>query len=399
MKNRAKLLLPIVAVAGGGLLAMAIVKARPAVDRQPAAAAAPLVRVVEVRLQDLPLNVFSQGTVAPRTEATLAAQVAGRIVRVAAEFAEGGFFRQGQALLWLEEADYRLAVSQAEAAVAQARVRLEREEAEAELARREWAELGEGEASALTRREPQLAEAAAGLAAAQAALDQASLNLARTRVLAPYDGRVRRKQADVGQFVAPGTPLAVVYATDAAEVRVPIPRQELAFLDLDLGRGDFGRAGPAVSLAGELGGDRLSWSGRVVRADGAFDPRTRMLGLYVEIADPFNRRGGTDRPVLPMGLFVEAEIRGRTATNVALLPRAALRDGGRVLVAGDDGRLRFRDVRVVRSRGDEVVIGAGLESGELVCVSSLETVVDGMRVRTVRDEPELETDRQREERL
>ena len=141
---------------------------------------------------------------------------------MAPQFAEGAFFSRGQTLLWIEDADYRLAVAQAEAAVAQARVGLEREEAEADLARREWAELGEGEASPLTRREPQLAQARAALAAAEASLEQARLNLARTRVQAPYDGRMRGKQADVGQFVGAGAPLATVYSTDAAEIRLPV---------------------------------------------------------------------------------------------------------------------------------------------------------------------------------
>ena len=155
MKRRAKLLLPILVLAAGVALAAAIIKARPKVERQPAAAPAPLVRVVEVRLGAEYLNVRGQGTVEPRSEATLVAQVGGRIERASRRFAEGAFFSRGDTLLWIEDADYRLAVAQAEAAVAQARVGLEREEAEAELAVREWGELGECEASPLTRREPQ----------------------------------------------------------------------------------------------------------------------------------------------------------------------------------------------------------------------------------------------------
>ena len=397
MKRRAKLLLPILVLAAGVAVAAAIIKARPEVERQPAAAPAPLVRVVEVRLEDLPLNVRAQGTVEPRSAAVLVAQVGGRIERVARQFAAGAFFRRGETLLWIEDADYRLGVAQAEAAVAQARVALERERAEAELALAEWAELGEGEAPPLTRREPQLAQARATLAAAEASLEQARLSLERTRVRAPYDGRVRAKQADVGQFVAPGTPLAAVYSTDVAEVRVPVPREELAYLELDLGRGDFGDQGPPVRLTGQAGDGSQGWQGRVVRADGGFDPRTRMLGLYIEVADPFDRRGG-DGAVLPMGTFVDAEIRGRLAQGVAVLPRAALRDGDRVLVAADD-RLRFRPVEVLRKQGEEVVIAGGLAAGELVCVSNLETVVDGMRIRSVREDAPLETARQREERL
>ncbi len=397
MKKRARVLLPILVVLAGIAVAAAIIKSKPEVDRQPAAMPAPLVRVVEVRLGPAPLNVRAQGSVEPRTEATLVAQVAGRIERVAREFAEGAFFGRGQTLVWIEDADYRLAVAQAEAAVAQARVGLEREEAEAELAVSEWAELGEGEPSPLTRRAPQLAQARAALAAAEASLEQARLNLTRTRVAAPYEGRVRAKQADVGQFVGPGTPLATVYSTDAAEIRVPVPSGELAFLDLDLGRGDYGSGGPPVRLTALSAGEPRSWTGRVVRADGGFDPKTRMLGLYVEVADPF-ARSGAGGDVLPMGLFVEAEVQGRIVEEAAVLPRSALRDGDRVLVVSDD-RLRYRPVEVVRTLDDEVIVGGGLEAGELVCVSNLETVVDGMRVRSLRDDQPLETERQREARL
>lgn len=396
MKNRAKFLLPILVLVAGCAIAAAIIKARPRVERQPAPAQAPLVRVMEVRLADLSLDVRAQGTVEPRSEAVLVAQVGGRIERVGRKFAEGAFFRRGDILLWIEEADYRLAVAQAEAAVAQARVNLERERAEAELAVAEWAELGQGEAPPLTRREPQLAQARASLKAAEATLEQARLNLERTRVRAPYDGRVRSKQADLGQFVGPGTPLATVYSSDAAEVRVPVPREELSYLELDLGRGDFGDQGPPARLTGSGAGGGPAWQGRVVRADGGFDPRTRMLGLYIEVPDPFARGGGG--AVLPMGTFVDAVIQGRRAEGVAVLPRAALRDGDRVLVAVGE-RLRFRPVEVLRKQGEEVVIAGGLEAGELVCVSNLETVVDGMRVRSVLEDAPVETDAEREARL
>jgi len=208
---------------------------------------------------------------------------------------------------------------------------------------------------------------------------------------------VRGKQADIGQFVGPGAPLATVYSTEAAEIRLPVPRQELAFLDLDLGRGDLGDQGPEVRLSGQAIAETQTWVGRVVRTDGGFDPRTRTLGLYVRVVDPFSRQSPGDN-VLPMGLFVEGEIQGRVAENVAVLPRAALRDGNRVLVAADD-RLLYRPVEVVRTMSDEVVIGGGLEAGELVCVSNLETVVDGMRIRALRDDAAIETERQREARL
>ena len=246
----------------------------------------------------------------------------------------------------------------AEAAVAQARVQLEREQAEAELARRDWEELGDGgEPSALLLRKPQLAQARAALEAAEAAVERARLNLARTRVTAPFEGRVRAKRADVGQSVSPGTPLADVYATEYAEVRLPVSKQDLAYLDVGVGwsadggsgGGDGkGAEGPPVALHGDLAGATRSWTARVVRTDAEIDPQTRMLSVFARVDDPYRRDGasaaadGGAPPALPMGLFVEAEIAGRIAPAAAVLPRRALRTTTRsrdaeVLVA-DAGR-------------------------------------------------------------
>lgn len=388
-------LIAVAVLAGGLLVTFALVRLRPEVERQEVSTPPPLVRVVTVERTDHPLDVSSQGTVAPRTKSTLVAQVAGRILRVSPAFAAGGFFDRGELLVEIDPADYRLALEEAQAAVAQAAVRLELEEAQADVARREWTELGRGEASALVKREPQVAEARAAVAAAEAAVERARLHLARTRVTAPFAGRVESTAADVGQYVAPGAPLAAVYSTEAAEIRLPVAQRELGYLEVDLGApGTAGAngsghetAGPRVRLTAAVGGRRQQWDGRVVRTAGSIDPRSRMLDLFARVDNPFRRNaaGDGDGGPLPMGLFVEATIAGRVAEGVILLPRAALRDDDRVLVADGDDRLRFRRVEVLRSEGDRVVIAAGLEAGERVNVSPLATVVDGMKVRTVED--------------
>jgi len=404
MKTR-RILLPLAVLAAGAAIAFLLIRLRPEVERREAPIQPPLVRVVTAEPADHRLDVGSRGTVAPRTESSLVAQVAGRIVEVAPSFAAGGFFRQGETLVVIDPRDYRLALADARAAKAQAETRRATAEAEAEVARREWQELGRGEPTALAAREPQLAEARAAVAAAEAAVERAELELARTGVEAPYAGRVREKQADVGQYVAPGTPLAAIYATDYAEVRLPVSQDELGYLEIDLGApaadgAGTGRtpgaegAGPPARLTGSIGGAAQVWPARIVRTAGTIDPRTRMLDLFARVDDPFDRDrdGGGGSAPLPMGLFVEATIAGRTAHGVFVVPRAALRDGGRVLVVDDDDRLRFRDVAVLRTEGDRVVISGGLETGERVCVSPLATVTDGMKVRTVpAEEAPLET--------
>ena len=383
MQKKLRVLLPLLVLAAGIAVAAAIVKTRPTVERQEDAVPPPLVRAVTAQLQDLPLDVYSQGTVEPLTESTLVAQVAGQIVRVSSSFADGGFFRRGETLLWIDPRDYELRVAQAEAQVAQARVTLEREQAEADLARQEWQELGRGEPTALTLREPQLAGAQAQLQAAEASLEQARLDLSRTQVRAPFDGRVNEKHIDRGQFVGRGAATATVFATDYAEIRLPVRERELAYLDIDLGGTPSSNEQPSVTLSAELAGSRESWRGRIVRTDSRFDQGTRMLDLFARVEDPFALRqpGGTP---LPIGLFVEARIDGSVVSDVVVVPRSAIRPDGRVLVV-NDGTLRYREVEILRLFGDQAVISAGLQPGEQVCISSLETVVDGMSVRVQLD--------------
>jgi RND family efflux transporter MFP subunit len=379
-----KILLPLAVVTVGALIATAMIRSRPEPETREVTIPQPLVRVQVVEPVDLRLTVRSQGTVSPRTESVLVPEVAGRVTYGAPSFASGGFFENDEPLLRLESADYEQAVVEAEAAVARAELRLAQESAEADVARNEWGELGEGDAPSLTLRAPQLAEARASVEAARAALARARRNLRRTEIRAPFAGRVREKRVDVGQFVAPGTPLATVYAVDYAEVRLPLPDDELAFLDLPLDyRGDRrGGGGPRVTLEAGFAGKRHRWQGRIVRTEGEIDPRSRMIHAVAEVADPYARGDDPQRPPLAAGLFVHAEIEGKLAEGVVRLPRSALRDEGRLLVVDADGRLRFRAVELLRLTENEVLVAAGLEAGERVCVSPLATVTDGMRVRT-----------------
>lgn len=390
MMSRRKVLLPIVVVALGFLVTVVLVKARRSPVRRTAESPPPLVRVIEVARTDVRLDVDTQGTVAPETESVLVAEVSGKVVDVSPSLAPGGFFRPGDVLVVIEPRDFELAVVQAQAQVRQAEVRLALEKEEARLARQDWESLGEGEPSPLVLREPQLHEADAALASARAALDKALLHLERTRVRAPYAGRVRAKSVDVGQYVGPGTPLARVYSIAAAEVRLPLPLDQLEFLELPLAaRGEAAaKAGPAVTLRSEFAGGLHEWTGRIVRTESEIDPQTRMLHAVARIEDPYASGADPERAPLAVGLFVRARIAGRLVRGVVLLPRAALRSESRVFVVDEEDRLRFRDVEVLRTDGETVVIERGLEDGELVCLSPLEIPVDGMKIRLERPSPE-----------
>lgn len=378
-----KVTLPILVVLLALLGAAVLVAARAPVETRAPEVAAPAVRVITARPEAVRLTVRTQGSVAPRTESNLVPEVAGRVVWVSPALAAGGFFAEGELLVRLDRADHEVRLARAEAALASAR-------SQAELARRNLDRSvrlqRDGLIAATTHEDAQNAArvAAAALRDAEAALTQARRDLARTELRAPFDGRVREKHVDVGQFVDRGTPIARLYAVDYAEVRLPIADADLAFLDLRLDHRDGAAPspGPGVILSARFAGAEHHWKGRIVRTEGEIDARSRLVHVVARVDDPYGRPGdGPERPPLAVGMFVDAEILGREVSDAITLPRAALHGADRVLVVDDEDRLRWRAVTVLRADRDGVIVTDGLRPGERVCVSPLEAPVDGMAVR------------------
>lgn len=378
MRTIWKIVFPLAFLAVGVMITGWLISLRKTPPKELPKTLPPLVRAVAAHPKETRLSVHTHGTVLPHVDTTLVPQVSGRVVAVAPSFQKGGFFEKDEVLIRIDRTDYELAVAQAEARVAQARVQVSREQAEAELAKREWEKFGKGNPEALTLREPQLAEAKANLASAEAALKLAQLNLERTEIKSPFAGRIWEKSVDVGQFVSAGTPLARIYATDFAEVRLPLPLDELRFVSIPLG--DSVNGGASVVLRADIGGKKGQWTGAIVRTEGEIDSRTRMIHAVARIDDPYGRKSKSDQPPLMVGLFVSAEILGSTVRAVAL-PRSALRGADRVLVIDSDDAFRFRTVSVLRRETDRALIDSGLLEGDRVCISTIEIATDGMKVR------------------
>ncbi len=383
-----KALLPLL-VLGVALAAAFVMWAnRPPVETLTPVVTPPAVRVQTVAFESVDLTVSSQGTVQPRTASQLVPEIAGTVLDVSPAFAVGGFFEEGDVLLEIDPYDYQQALIAARSQLAQAQLRLAQEEAEAEVARREWEEIGQGDANPLTLRLPQVEDARAAVASAEAAIDRARRDLERADVRAPYAGRVQTKDVDVGQFVNRGTAVGRIYAVDSAEVRLPLPDEELAYVDVPMSyRGARQQAGPAVTLSADFAGRRYSWQGRIVRTEGEIDPVSRMVHVVAEVDDPYAPGPDPDRPPLAVGMFVEAEITGRRVDDVVVLPWAALNGRDRVLIVDDDGRLRYRQVDILRSTSEHVLVQGGLAAGERVSISALDAVIEGMAVQVAGAEP------------
>ena len=385
MNRWVKTFLPLAIVAGSVLVVVFLVRSRPVVESKPPVVPPPIVRTTTATLDTVRLTVRSQGAVIPRTESALSAETDGLIVYVSPSFAPGGFFESEELLVRLDPRDAELAVTRAAADTARFATALQIEEEEARLAQDEWRQLGSGVPMPLVLREPQLAQARANLEASVAALEQAKLNLERTEIRAPYAGRMRTKNVDVGQFLRRGDALATIYAIDYAEIRLPIPDEELAYFDTPMQfRGETARAeGPPVVISAEFAGRRHRWDGRVVRMEGEIDPMSRMVYAVARVQNPYGRGTDPDRPPLGIGLFIEAEILGKSYAGVTVLPRTALHGENRVAVIDDENRLRFRNVDVLRIVNDQVLVRSGIQEGERICLSALETQVEGMEVRVL----------------
>ena len=302
-----KIVLPIAIIAGAILVAMQIIAARPEVERIAAPPPTLLVQVAVAQREPVTFTVHSQGVVTPRTRTTLVSEVSGQIAEVAPAFVSGGFFKAGDVLVRIDPRHYQTAFKRARSEVAKARTKVATEHALAGYAYQDWQRLRELNAAAsrpasdLALRKPQLAEAVAALEFAEADLEKATEDLDRTIIRAPYDGMVREKRADVGQYVNVGAQLAETFATDYAEVRLPLPQVDLQYLDLP---GPGSETFLPVELSADIGGVRRTWHGRIVRSEGVFDAESRVLHVVAQIDDPYGQGDG-DEP-LRIGTFVTA---------------------------------------------------------------------------------------------
>ena len=343
----------------------------------------PLVDVVTAVPASHSITVRTQGTVEPVRRVGLVAQVSGKVESVSELFLDGRFFEAGDILLQLEQADYEFAIARARAQEAAAAQRVAEERGRNLQAQREWRDLGTSEANDLFLRKPQLRAAEASLAAAQADVAAAELALERTTVRAPFDGRLEQKSVDLGQFVAPGTVLAQIYATDRVEVHLPISDSQLALLELPLFETAVGTY-PEVVLSARFGGERWQWQGRIARVEASIDRDSRVTFAIAEVSNPFIG-DGSERPPLTPGLFVEASIAGKPIQQSVELPATALRGDNTVLLVNDDSRLERLSVELLRRERDRVWV-RGIEAGRGVVAeqSSLLAAGAAIEVASVR---------------
>lgn len=404
-----KKLLPLLIISCGIAVFFLLVSMRQEPERTEQDYIGPLVEVIDAPPQKIKLTVDGQGTVRPDAQISVIPQISGKIIWKNNSFRSGGSFSKGDTLCSVDPRDYRLAVRQAEAEVAQAEYRHELAKQESALAKIEWQSIhgDKRTPSDLALQLPQLRASAATLSAAQARLEEATLRLERTSLRAPFYGRVRNVQADVGQQINAGQPIAKIYSIERAEIVVPIPDEDLAWFTLPLPEGlpekthsnrnsvsdlrekkrgnslYYGDEGAKAMVEGVFAGSHSEWSGRVTRTEGEIDPQSRMARVIVEVDNPYDNidNGG---PPLMVGMFVNVAIEGRYLDDVRIVPRGAIRQGPQedvIWICDIDNRLRFRPVELIRRLDNEILINVEMNPNERIIVSQISGATDGMTVR------------------
>ena len=369
---------PILIVVSGIMIGSLILFTGPSLEPRSPPENKPLVRTITANTETIRLSSTAFGTVSPRSENELIPEVSGSIVYMSPSLVSGGFFKKDDLLFSIEPLDYQVALEQSSAALKSA-------ESELENARRNHdrqINLAKKQSISESRKEEavnRLRFAESAHREANARVSLAKKNLERTKIKAPYDGRVRNEKIDLGQFVNRGQSVANIYATDSAEIKLPVHDKELAFLDLPLFETERSEDNTVI-LKANFAGKQHIWNARIARTEGELDSKTRMINVIAEIDSPYSLKDS--RPPLTIGLFVEAEILGRFVEDAIVIPQSAIQENNLVYTVNNENRLEFKKVEILRMINNQAIITGGLKAGDTVCVSTLRDAEPGMQIRT-----------------
>lgn len=361
---------------------MLLIKHRITPKRQAKPQLGPLVQTIPLHWGSHQVNILANGTVQPNQAIDLIPQVSGVVTWLDPRFVEGGFFAKGETFFTIDPTDYQLLLQQAKADLAKAKLDYALIEGQAEIAKREWQlqnQTSQAKAQPLVLYTPQLANAKARMAAAEAAVRQAEVNLARTHLTAPFACFIQSENVDLGQYLRSGTVLARIVGTKQADIIAPLPLADLAWLKLP---GAAGTGSSVAQVTMEMGNSKVEWQGHVVRLLPEMDHASRMAKLLVTVDDPYLLTK-PDREKLPLGMgcFVQLVIQGKTITNALAIPRQARRDNDTIWVVSKDNTLLIKPITILRKGRQQLYIRAEVAEGDKLIISSIMGAANGLKIR------------------
>lgn len=339
-----------------------------------AAAAAPRavpVRVAAATERDVPVELHAVGRIVSAASVQIRPQVSG--VLLSARFTEGQPVRQGDVLLEIDPRPYAAALAEARARLAQDVARAANARADAgryaELAGKEFVTRQQHEAAAANA-----AALEAQVAADEAAVERARLNLAYCTLRAPISGRTGKRRVDPGNLVAAGgpEPLVTIEQTKPVFAEFAVPERNLGALRARRA------APPPVSVRAASGVEAV---GTLTFLDNAVDPSTGTVLLRARIAN--------DDEVLWPGQSVEVRVRVAERTRAVVVPASAVAAGQKgdyAYVVGPDRRAQLRQVVVEVAGEREAAIASGIAAGEQVVVEGQLRLKPGVAVEVLQDE-------------
>lgn len=343
---------------------------QPAAVEKSAPRVTSVVKVFTAETSDHLCKIQSQGSVESVRETILSSEVSGLVIEISPKFEKGGLIQKGETLLQIDPADYRAAVASAEVRLRESELELEIETARMKQALLDWKKIGRGEPqNALVLREPYFAAAKARKMAAEQELARAQRNLERTKIIAPFDAAIRSKEVEIGSFLATGMRIASIYSYQDLEIRLPVSIEDLGSISSELSE----ESSPAI-LKGKIGSKEYEWKAKLSRVDPEISREILSGHMVFQIITSSSK----EYPLPPVGLFVSAEIQGKTLQNILEIPRKALIGSNQVMLANANDRLEFRTVTVARMNQDRAVISEGLKSGERIITTRLTAPVEGL---------------------
>ena len=331
--------------------------------------------------KDFQVQISSNGTTTPLTQTVLTAEVGGEVIYRSKKFAEGASVIEGEILAKIDDTDLQLQYKNALLQLANAEVQYSLQLAEAEVAKEAWDKIGDGVASDLTLKKPQLKQAEAFLEVAKAQVSSAAKKLNKTEIIAPYAGRIQNVNIDLGTTIIPGQPVGAMYTSSEIEITLAVKDNDLQFLSIPMdGRKLNPSEQASVVIESFYKGKTQSWNGKLERVDGVIDPVTRMINLIAVFKNDFIE---TDKPNLPIGLFVEAKIDGITLKNIFEIPINSISEDNEVYIVDKDNQLQLRELTILKKYSEFVIIKDGLKAGERIVTSKLSTASNGIKVNLV----------------
>lgn len=352
---------------------------------------AALVETVTVVRKTWEPQLVVLGTVRPAQEIVLSPRVRGQVVSLSPSFVPGGMVKTGELLLQIDPEDFENTVSIRRSELEQVEASWEIEEGRQSLAKQELKLLGDtidDVNRALVLREPQAASIKSQLAAAKAAVQRAELDLKRTRVLAPFDAQILRRDVNVGSQVQPGDDLGQLVGVDEYWVMAAVPVRNLRWIRFT---NDEQEGSTATLRNPDAWGPDTKRHGRVERMIGALDEQTRLARVLVTVDDPLGQK--SEVPPLILDTIIEVRISGIAIDDVVRLKRDYVHDRNTVWVMKDD-KLEIRETEIVFQDPEYAYVRSGLETGEEVVTTTLATVANGVLLRLA--EPDEESREQTE---